>query len=95
MRLKSENHAQSSLIDHGFPKDNAPEGHHVKGQNSVMASKTSSLDGRTILWKDAMSMVATGVTRSNSEDPIEEIVMSTTRSKSSSPEAKGMGDNAT
>jgi hypothetical protein len=36
----------NSLLDHGFQEDNALEGHHVKGQNSVMASKRSSLDGR-------------------------------------------------
>jgi hypothetical protein len=35
-----------ALLDHGFQEDNALEGHHVKGQNSVMASKRSSLDGR-------------------------------------------------
>jgi hypothetical protein len=34
------------LLDHGFQEDNALEGYHVKGQNSVMASKRSSLDGR-------------------------------------------------
>jgi hypothetical protein len=35
-----------TLLDHGFQEDNALEGHHVKGKNSVMASKRSSLDGR-------------------------------------------------
>jgi hypothetical protein len=55
MSLKSENHAQKSLLDHGFQEDNAPEGHHVKGQNSVMDSKRSSLDGRNTLWKKHMS----------------------------------------
>jgi hypothetical protein len=49
-----------SLLDHGFQEDNAPEGHHVKGQNSVMASKRSSLDERNTLWKDTMSRVAIG-----------------------------------
>jgi hypothetical protein len=34
------------LLDHGFQEDNALEGYHVKGQNSVIASKRSSLDGR-------------------------------------------------
>ena len=38
-------------------------------------------------------MVATGVKRSGSNNPIEEITMSTTGSKSSEVEA--MGDNAT
>jgi hypothetical protein len=38
-----------SLLDHGFQEDNALEGHHVKGQNSVMASKRSSLEGRNTL----------------------------------------------
>jgi hypothetical protein len=58
-----------------------------------MASKRSSLEGRNTLWKDTMSRVATGVKRSGSNNPIEEITMSTTRSKSSEVEA--MGDNAT
>jgi hypothetical protein len=82
MSLKSENHAQLSLLDHGFQEDNALEGHHVKGQNSVMASKRSSLDGRNTLWKEHMSRVVIGVRRSGSNSPIEEITMSTTRSKS-------------
>jgi hypothetical protein len=82
-----------ALLDHGFQEDNAPEGHHVKGQNSVMASKRSSLERRNTLWKDTMSRVATGVKRSGSKNPIEEIAMSTTGSKSSEIEA--MGDNAT
>jgi hypothetical protein len=69
------------------------EEHHVKGQNSVMASKRSSLEGRNTLWKDTMSRVTTGVKRSGSNNPIEEITMSTTGSKSSEVEA--MGDNAT
>jgi hypothetical protein len=82
-----------TLLDHGFQEDNALEGDHVKGQNSVMASKRSSLEGRNTLWKDTMSRVATGVKRSGSNNPIEEITMSTTGSKSSEVEA--MGDNAT
>jgi hypothetical protein len=35
-----------NYLDHGFQEDNALEGYHVKGQNVVMASKRSSLDGR-------------------------------------------------
>jgi hypothetical protein len=58
-----------------------------------MASKRSSLDGRNTLWKEHMSRVAIGVRRSSSKDPIEEITMSTTGSKSSEDEV--MGDNAT
>jgi hypothetical protein len=72
--------AQNSLLDQ--EEDNALEGHHVKGQNSVMASKRSSLDGRNTLWKEHMSRVAIGVRRSGSNSPTEEITMSTTRSKS-------------
>jgi hypothetical protein len=34
------------LLDHGSREDNALEGYHVKGQESVMVSKRSSLDGR-------------------------------------------------
>jgi hypothetical protein len=82
-----------SIFYHGFQEDNAPEGDHVKGQNSVMASKRNSFDGRNTLWKDTMSRVTTGVKRSGSNNPIEEITMSTTGSKSSEVEA--MGDNAT
>jgi hypothetical protein len=95
MRLpkRRKNYPRTSLLDHGFQEDNALEGHHVKGQNSVMASKRSSLEGRNTLWKDTMSRVMTGVKRSCSNNPIEEITMSTTRSKSSEVEA--MGDNAT
>jgi histone deacetylase complex regulatory component SIN3 len=48
-----------NLLDHGFQEDNAPEGDHVKGQKSVMASKRSSLEGRNTLWKDTMLRVAT------------------------------------
>ena len=83
--------SETSVLYHGFQEDNASEGDHVKGQNSVMASKRSSLEGRNTLWKDTMSRVATGVRRSVSNNPIEEITMSTTRSKSSEVEA--MGDN--
>jgi hypothetical protein len=36
------------LLDHGFQEDNALEGYHVKGQNSVMASKRSSLGWKRI-----------------------------------------------
>jgi hypothetical protein len=78
MSLKLENHAQKNLLDHGFQEDNALEGHHVKGQNSVMDSKRSSLDGRTTFWKDTMSRVGTGVSRSSYKISIEEITMSTT-----------------
>jgi hypothetical protein len=81
------------VLDHGFQEDKAPEGDHVKGQNSVMASKRSLLEGRNTLWKDTMSRVVTGVKRSGSNNPIKEITMSTTRSKSSEVEA--MGNNAT
>jgi hypothetical protein len=83
----------SSLLDHGFQEDNAPEGHHVKGQNLIMASKRSSLEGINTLYKDTMLRVVTGVKRSGSNNPIEEITMSTTGSKSS--EVEIMGDNAT
>ena len=82
-----------TLLDHGFQEYNALEGYHVKGQNSVMACKISSLDGRTMLWKEHMSRVASRVRRSGSNNPTEEITMSTTGSKSS--EVEVMGDNAT
>jgi histone deacetylase complex regulatory component SIN3 len=82
-----------SLLDHGFQEDNALEGDHVKGQKSVMASKGSSLEGSNTLWNDTMSRVMTGVKRSGSNNPIDEITMSTTGSKSSEVEA--MGNNAT
>jgi hypothetical protein len=55
-----------------------------------MASKRYSLDGRKSLWKEHMSRVTTGVRRSDSNIPNEEITMSNTRSKSS--EVEGMGD---
>jgi hypothetical protein len=58
-----------------------------------MDSKGSSLDGRKSLWKEHMSRPTTGIRRSGSKIPTEEITMSTTRSKSS--EVEGMGDNAT
>jgi hypothetical protein len=84
-----------NLLNHGFQEDNALEGHHVKGQNSVMASKRSSFDGRNTLWKEHMSRVARGVRRSGSNRPTEDFTMSTTRSKSFSSIVEGMGDNAT
>jgi hypothetical protein len=58
-----------------------------------MASKRSSSDGRESLWKEHKSRVMTGVRRSGSNNPIEEITMSTTGSKSLKVEV--MGDNAT
>jgi hypothetical protein len=79
--------------DHGFREDNALEGYHAKGQNSVMNSKRSSPDGRESLSKEHMSRVVTGVRRSGSNNPTKEITMSMTRSKSSKVEV--MGDNAT
>jgi hypothetical protein len=82
-----------SHLDHGFQEDNALEGHHVKGHNSVMDSKRSSLDERIMLWKEHMSRSVIGVRRSDSKIPTEEITMSTTRSKSL--EIEVMGDNAT
>jgi hypothetical protein len=71
-----------TLLDNGFQEENDLEGHHVKGQNTIMASKRSSLDGRTTLWKEHMSRASTGVRRSGSNIPTKEITMSTTRSKS-------------
>ena len=56
-----------------------------------MASKRSSLEGRNTLWKDTMSRVTTGVKRSGSNNPIEEITMSATGSKSL--EVEVMGEN--
>jgi hypothetical protein len=82
-----------TLLDHGFQEKNSLEGHHVKGQNLVMASKRSSLDGRKSVWKEHMSRASLGVRRSVSNSPTEEITMSTTGSKSSG--VKVMGDNAT
>jgi hypothetical protein len=82
-----------TLLDHGFQEDNTLEGHHVKGQNSIMDSKRSSLDGRKSLWKEHMSRSGIGVRISGSNIPTEEITMSTIRSKSS--EIEGMGDNST
>jgi hypothetical protein len=82
-----------TFLDHGFQENNAREGHHVKGQKLVMASKRSSLDGRKSLWKEQMSRAMTGVRRLGSNNPTEEITMSTTGSKSS--EVEVMGDNAT
>jgi hypothetical protein len=83
----------NTLLGHGFQKDNALEGHHVKGKNLVMASKRSSLDRRNPLWKEYMLRATIGVKRSGSKILIEEITMSTTGSKSS--EVELMGDNAT
>jgi hypothetical protein len=88
-----KNYPRNSLLDHGFQEDKALEGHHVKGQKSVMASKRSSLEGRNTLWKNTMSSVATGVRRSTSNSPTKEITMSTTGSKSS--EIETMGENTT
>jgi hypothetical protein len=73
---------KSPLLDHGFQEENSLEGQHVKGQNSTMASKRSSLDGRNTLWKEHMLRVVIGVRRSGSNIPIEDIIMSTTGSKS-------------
>ena len=81
------------LLDHGFQEDISLEGHHVKGQYLVMDSKRSSLDGRKSLWKEHMSRVVTGVRRSGSNSPTEEITMSTTGSKSS--EVEVIGDSTT
>jgi hypothetical protein len=53
-----------------------------------MASRISSLDGRESLGKDHMSRVAIGVRRSGSNNPTEEITMSTTGSKSSEVDRK-------
>jgi hypothetical protein len=80
--LKSENHAQRSLLDHGFKEDNDLEGIHVKGQTSAMASRRSSLDERKTLWKEYMSATSIRVGRYGSNIPIEEMTMSTTGSKS-------------
>jgi hypothetical protein len=69
------------LLDHGFQEENSLEGIHVKGKNSIMASKRSLLDGRKTLWKENMLMNSIRVGRSSSNILIEEITMSTTRSK--------------
>ena len=84
---------KTPLLDHGFQEYNDLEGHHVKGQKSVMASKIYSLERRNTLWKEHISRVTIGVMRLGSNSPIEEITMSTTRSKSS--EVEVMGNNAT
>jgi hypothetical protein len=70
------------LLDHGFQEDNAMERIHVKGKTSNMASKRSSLDGRKALWKEYMSKTSIRVGRSSSNSSIEEMTMSTTRSRS-------------
>jgi hypothetical protein len=93
LATEKRNYARDFFFDHGFQGDNALEGYHVKGLNSVMASKRSSLDGRESLWKEHMSRVVTGVRILGSKNPTKEITMSTTRSKSS--EVEVMGDNAT
>jgi hypothetical protein len=93
MSLPQRGKLCSWLLDHGFQEDNALEGYHVKGQNSVMDSKRSSSDGRESLKEGHKSRVAIGVRRSGSNNPTEEITMSTTGSKSS--EVEVMGDNAT
>jgi hypothetical protein len=46
LAIEKRNYAHDLLLYHGFQEDNSLEGHHVKGQNSVMDSKRSSLDGR-------------------------------------------------
>ena len=51
-----------------------------------MDSKISSLDGRTMLWKEYISRVTIGVRRSSSNISIEEITMSTVESKSKEAE---------
>jgi hypothetical protein len=78
-----------TLLDHGFQEKNTLEGHHVKGQKLVMASKRYSLDGRKSFWKEHVSRVATRLRRSGSNNPTDEITMSTTRSKSSEVEVIG------
>jgi hypothetical protein len=93
LAIEKRNYARGFLPDHGFQKYNSLEGYHVKGKNSVMASKRSSSDGRKSFWKEHMSRVVTGVRRSCSNNPTEEITMSTTGSKSS--EVEVMGENAT
>jgi hypothetical protein len=77
------------LLDHGFQENNVLEGYHVKGQDMVMASKRSSLDGRESLGKEHMSRVTTRLRRSGSNSPTEEITMSTIGSKSSKVEIMG------
>jgi hypothetical protein len=93
LAIEKRNCARGFFFDHGFQENNALEGYHVKGQNSVMASKRSSSDGRQSLWKEHMSRVVIGVKRLSSNNPIEDITMSTTGSKSSKVEV--MGDIAT
>jgi hypothetical protein len=70
------------LLDHGFQEDNALEGVHVKGHTLIMDSKISLLDGTTMLWKEYILRATIGVGRLGSNIPIEEITMSTTRSRS-------------
>jgi hypothetical protein len=52
---------KNPLLDHGFQEENALEGHHVKGQKSIMDSKRYSLDGRNTLLKEHMSRIVIGV----------------------------------
>jgi hypothetical protein len=80
LATKKKNYAQMDLLDHGFQEGDALEGIHVKVQNSSMASRRSSLDGRKTLRKEYMSTTSIRVGRSGSNIPIEEIPMSTTRS---------------
>ena len=70
-----------TLLNNGFQENKSLEEHHVKGQNSVMASERSSLDGRKSLWKEQMSRATTGVKILGSNSPTEDIAMSTNRFK--------------
>ena len=71
-----------------FFNDIATEkGNYAQGYFLIMASK------RITLWKEHMSRIMTGVRRSGSSNPTEEITMSTTGSKLS--EVEFMRDNAT
>jgi hypothetical protein len=70
-------------LDHGFQEDNSLEGHHVKGQKLghgfqeiFTGWKKNALEGTHVEGRS-------GVRRSGSNSPTEEITMSTTRSKSS------------
>jgi hypothetical protein len=46
LATEKRNYAPDLLLDHGFQEDNDMEGYHVKGQNSVMDTRRSLLDGR-------------------------------------------------
>jgi hypothetical protein len=85
---------KDSLLDHVFQEYSGLEGHHVKGQNSVMAFKRSSLDGINTLWKELMLRAMTGVTRLGANSPTEEITMSTTGSKLEEIELRGRGSSS-